>query len=213
MQALFSHFVMPLILRELTNRYGYNPTVTTPDAVQKIVLARLKKEKIRPTDLAKKLGVSDAQGSYLMSGQRGVARKHFEAVAELLGITVQELVSPIDPVRHTPDVQKMKGNNTRSAGVSLDKPPSLPSPEARIAGFDYTSPSSLDEEILATADAFDALALYASYWSKRVLYRLADKGHHDARQQTSMARAQSSGDAQNVRAPHRPPHRTGRGSK
>lgn len=97
----FVTFCNLLILLMFTGCHDYTSPVGTPD----VVLARLKTANIRPVTLAKALGLDRSSASLILSGKRGIPRKHFEAIAKLLGIELPELVGSLSytnkPVRLT----------------------------------------------------------------------------------------------------------------
>lgn len=127
----------------------------------KVVLQKLQehKPKVRPADLATALHVSRAAASYMLSGARGIPEWHFETIAHLLGVSVPELLTPNDPVRHTSDLQGKEQEDQTHAIVV-----------ARLQtqyGQLYAKLSALSADILNLLDDHAAAAHFAVQGSTR----------------------------------------------
>lgn len=66
-----------------------------------MILERLQRAEVRPTDLADALGISVPFASQILKGRRGIRLLHVDAIAALLEVSIPQLFAEIDPARHT----------------------------------------------------------------------------------------------------------------
>jgi transcriptional regulator with XRE-family HTH domain len=109
-------FCEPPCFLGFTNRGGYDRGV----APEGFLRDRLVAAGVRPTVLAEALGITKQHASMMLSGQRGIAAKHFERIANLLGVPLHQMFAESDLPRHSLGVKDASTVHVRQEGSAHD---------------------------------------------------------------------------------------------
>ncbi len=169
---------------------------------------------VRPTDLAKELGVSVPYAHQLITGKRGqkISIDYAHGIARALDMTPESLFAPAenDLPGHTVGVQETQGGTgaSHTQPLSSTVPPVSVTPEVAFAGSRSPSVPSADpfSELLAAAEAFKYVSKSAAEWSQFAAaweHRLQTAAIRHDRREDAMARLGASEHDVKVRQHHR----------